>query len=223
MLTTKRGTRLDGASVRISCGRGIDERRVIGALEPSVSTLVEKAREGDEQAWVALVDRFSGLVWWVTRGFRLSEDDAADVFQTTWLRLVEHLDDIRQPERIGGWLASTARRLCLLRLQKAGRDVPTEFEDHQLVSADETVDLDAALDAQQERSALRRALDDLPEPRRALLRVLSTDPAPTYAEVAAALDMPIGSIGPTRARCLDRLRRSPHLLTRQGTDTAVAC
>jgi RNA polymerase sigma factor (sigma-70 family) len=174
--------------------------------------LVRAAAEGDEQAGTALVERFSGLVWSVTRGFRLSHHDAAEVSQTTWLQLVEHLGDIREPERLGAWLATTTRRLCLTTLRKAGRAVPVDLDDGYLVSPDTTVELDWALDAGQRRAALSRALDDLPEPGKALLRLLSSDPAPSYAEAAAVLDMPIGSIGPTRARCLERLRRSPELV-----------
>jgi len=173
--------------------------------------LVTDAAEGDPQAWTALVERFSGLVWSVTRAYRLSPADAADVCQTTWLRLVEHLGDIRDRERVGAWLATTARRECLLTLRKAGRAVPTEFDDDHLVSPDNTSDVDAGLDAGRYQAALWRAFEDLPERGRALLRVLMADPAPSYAEAAAALGMPIGSLGPTRARCLDRLRQNSRL------------
>ncbi len=178
---------------------------------PGLRALVEEAAGRDEEAWAALVDRFSGLVWSVTRSFRLQQDDAAEVYQMTWLRLVEHLGDIQDPERIGAWLATTARRLCLTTIRHTGRHVATAFDENRLVAPDQSGDLDAALDAGRARTALWRAFEELPEPGRALLRVLSADPAPTYAEVASALDMPIGSIGPTRARSLERLRRSPHL------------
>lgn len=205
-------------------GTTIGPRRGRISPESDLSMLVSAAAEGDNEAWIALVDRFSGLVWSVTRAFRLRQDDAAEVVQTTWLRLVEHLGDIREPERVGAWLATTARRLCLANIRNSGRDVPTEFMDNQLVSPDQIGELDAALDADHVRTALERAVEELPELGRALLRVLSADPAPSYAEVAAALDMPIGSIGPTRARSLERLRRSPHLAQRRSVvDTAVAC
>ena len=177
-----------------------------------VAVLVRGAAEGDADAWEALIERFSGLVWSVTRGFRLSHHDAAEVSQTTWLQLVEHLGDIREPERVGAWLATTTRRLCLTTLRKTGRAVPVDLDDGYLVAPDTAAEVDSALDAGQRRAALARALEDLPEPGKALLRLLSSDPAPSYAEAAAALDMPIGSIGPTRARCLERLRRSPELL-----------
>ena len=177
-----------------------------------MATLVRSAAEGDQEAWAALVERFSGLVWSVTRGFRLSHHDAAEVAQATWLQLVEHLGDIREPERVGAWLATTTRRLCLTTLRRSGRALPMDLGDGWLVSPDSTAELDTALDAGQRSAALSRALDDLPEPGKALLRLLASDPAPTYAEAAAALDMPIGSIGPTRARCLERLRRSPEFV-----------
>lgn len=180
--------------------------------EPDVAALVRHAAEGDQEAWAALVEQFSGLVWSVTRTFRLRHHDAAEVSQTAWLQLVEHLGDIREPERVGAWLATTTRRLCLTTLRKTGRSVPVDLDEGDLVSPDATNELDSALEAGRRRAALSQALDDLPEPGKALLRLLSADPAPSYADAAAVLDMPIGSIGPTRARCLERLRRSPQLV-----------
>lgn len=176
-----------------------------------MSALLEKAAAGDERAWMALVDRYSGLVWSVTRSFRLSREDAAEVCQTTWLRLVEHLGTIREPERLGAWLATTTRRLCLTTVRRSYRTVPSDLENMRLVSPDATDELDATLDGEQRRVALRRAFAELPEPGRTLLRTLAADPAPSYAEVALTLGLPIGSIGPTRARCIERLRRSAHL------------
>ncbi len=176
-----------------------------------MSALLERAAEGDQSAWMALVDRYSGLVWSVTRSFRLSRDDAAEVCQTTWLRLVEHLATIREPERLGAWLATTTRRLCLMTVRRSHRTVPSELDEMQLISPDATDDLDDTLDGDQRRVALRRAFDELPEPGKTLLRVLAADPAPSYAEAAAILGVPIGSIGPTRARCIERLRKSRHL------------
>ena len=188
-----------------------DRRRPRPHEEPDVAALVRAAADGDAEAWAALVERFSALVWSVTRGFGLSHHDAAEVSQTAWLQLVEHLGDIRQPERVGAWLATTTRRLCLTTLRKTGRAVPADLDDYYLVSPDATGELDTALDAGRRRAAVSRALEDLPEPGKALLRLLSSDPAPSYAEAAATLRMPVGSIGPTRARCLERLRRSPEL------------
>ena len=183
------------------------------ADEGAVGALVRAAADGDQAAWAALVERFSGLVWAVARAHRLSRADAADVSQTTWMRLVEHLGDIRDPERVGAWLSATARHECLRVIRKSGRAVPTELDDDRLADSDAEVvfELEARLDAAQHQEALWAAFERLPERGRALLRVLMADPAPSYAEAAAALGMPVGSLGPTRARCLERLRNSPEL------------
>jgi RNA polymerase sigma factor (sigma-70 family) len=188
------------------------------ADEGAVGALVRAAADGDQAAWAALVDRFSGLVWAVARAHRLSRADAADVSQTTWMRLVEHLGDIRDPERVGAWLSATARHECLRVIRKSSRSVPTELDDDHLADSGAEVgfELEARLDAAQHQEALWAAFERLPERGRALLRVLMADPAPSYAEAAAALGMPIGSLGPTRARCLERLRNSPELAALAG-------
>jgi len=166
--------------------------------------LVARAASGDQAAWDQLVDRYSGLVWAVARGHRLAAHDAADVVQTTWLKLLEHLGGLREPDRVGAWLATTARRESLGVLRRAGRQVPTG--DGWAAVEDPAPGPEArAVTADRDR-VLRAAVARLPDRCRTLLRVLMADPPPAYAEVAAALGMPVGSIGPTRARCLDRLR-----------------
>jgi RNA polymerase sigma factor (sigma-70 family) len=169
-----------------------------------LGTLVRAARDGDGESWNALVERYSGLIWAVARSHRLGDADAADVFQTTWLRLVEHLDDIRNPEGLGSWLATTARHECLRVLRVGQRHVLTdgfELPDEAAPSA-----LDARLLADERDAALWRAFATISGRCRSLLRMLVADPPPSYDEVSAALDMPIGSIGPTRGRCLEQLR-----------------
>ena len=199
-------------------GEGTETLRRSPADDAAVAALVLSAREGDQTAWDGLVERFSGLVWAVARAHRLSKADAADVSQTTWMRLVEHLDGIREPERLGAWLAATARHECLRTIRKTGRAAPTELDDDHLPDTDVDLgpELDARLDAAEHQEALWAAFERLPERGRAVLRVLMADPAPSYAEAAAALDMPIGSLGPTRARCLERLRKSPELAALAG-------
>src|SRR4249920_1493464 len=91
----------------------------------SLSDLLRQAAEGDQAAWDAIVGQYNGLVWATVRAHRLRPSEAADIVQTVWLRLVEHIRDVRDPERLGGWLATTARRESLRFLRTAGRTVPT--------------------------------------------------------------------------------------------------
>ena len=173
--------------------------------ETSTGQLVAAAGDGDQAAWDALVDRFAGLVWSIARGHRLSQADAGDVVQTTWLRLVEHLDRIREPERLGSWLATTARNESLAVIRRGARSRPVED-----VGLDDTDDdapaVDEGLLTHERDRALWQALGRIGDRCRTLLRVLMAEPPPSYADVSAALDMPIGSIGPTRQRCLEKLR-----------------
>jgi RNA polymerase sigma factor (sigma-70 family) len=167
-----------------------------------VADLVQAAAEGDHVAWDELVERFNGLVWSVARAHRLSPADASDVVQTSWLRLVEHLGRLEDPERVGAWLATTARRECLRVLRHSARQLPTE----ELPETPVEGRLDAALLTAERDRALWQAFGGLSERCQTLLRLLVTEPPPSYEEVSAALEMPIGSIGPTRQRCLERLR-----------------
>jgi len=172
-----------------------------------LSELVGAAARGDPRAWEVLVERFGGLVWSVARTYGLSEADAADVAQTAWLRLVEHLHRIRDAQRVGAWLAATTRHEALRMLRVVGRQLPMG-EDVQLEPSDPVpVTPESQALASEQRNLLWQAFASLPPSCQRLLRVLMADPPPSYQEVAAALDMPIGSIGPTRGRCLERLRR----------------
>ncbi|HEX2319709.1 MAG TPA: sigma-70 family RNA polymerase sigma factor [Streptosporangiaceae bacterium] len=176
--------------------------------------LVKAAAQGDEAAWRALVERFSSLVWAVARSFRLSTADASDVYQTVWLRFAEHLGRIQNPERVGAWLATTARRESIRVVRSRSRALPIEDATlADLVPPDETSPELAVLDAEQARlesdrsKQMWRAFRDLPARCQQLLRILMASQRPSYVEAAAALDVPVGSIGPTRARCLRQLRR----------------
>ncbi|MDQ8044062.1 MAG: sigma-70 family RNA polymerase sigma factor [Solirubrobacteraceae bacterium] len=181
----------------------------------NVSRQVAAAAEGDPGAWQSLVDQFSGLVWATARGHRLSDADAADVVQTTWLRLVEHLGRLDEPERVGAWLVTTTRRECLRVIGASARTTPSDDFTHLTDGAPTADDL---LDTQDRASALHRGLQAISGSCRLLLRVLAADPAPSYEDVSAALDMPIGSIGPTRRRCMDRLRKELEHLGITGQD-----
>lgn len=171
--------------------------------------MIRAANGGDGQAWSAIVDRFAGLVWSIARAHRLAPAEAADVAQTTWLRLVENLDRIEEPERLGAWLATTARRECLRHIRLQGRELPTGEDD--LFEAPSDDRAEQRLITRERNAAVRRAFRRISDRCQALLRLLAAPEELSYEEIAAALEMPIGAIGPTRARCLDQLRRAPEL------------
>ena len=177
------------------------------ARQDAVGPLLAAAASGDADAWSTVVERFTGLLSATARAHRLSAADAADVVQTTWLRLVENLDRIQDPERLGGWLATTARRECLLTIRRGRREPAVPVEDVFDHVPGPRQAIDAGLLMAERDAALWRLFDELPDRCRTLLRVLVADPPPAYADVAAALSIPIGSIGPTRQRCLNQLRR----------------
>lgn len=171
-----------------------------------VAELVEGARAGSREAWEGLVDRFAGLVWAVARSLRLDASDAADVSQTTWLKLLQNLDRIEKADRVGGWLATTARRESLRVLRLSGRQLPTADDIiFDLVVSSEGIDKD--LVDRETSDQLGLLINKLPTRCQLILRALSSDDALSYREFSEAMDMPVGSIGPTRARCLEHLRR----------------
>ena len=184
-------------------------------MEPAeVTVLIHRAAEGDPTAWNAIVDEFSGLLWSVVRGFRLNEAQSADAVQTTWLRLVEHIADLREPEHVAGWLKTTAHRVCLQVIRQGGREQLTDWEeDRGPVSGVryEGPDEDgpeAAAMRQEQQVLVRRALAELPDRHRQLMELLVASPPISYQDISARLGMPVGSIGPTRARILTRMRDS---------------
>lgn len=168
--------------------------------------LVQAAQAGDRAAWEELVDAYVGLIWAITRAHRLDDASAQDVSQTTWLRLVENLDRLSDPTRVGAWLATTARRECLRLLRQSRRHVLLGGGNELDELEDVGEEVDAALLRVEQADLVQGALEELPERCRALLALLVLDPPPSYAEISAALDMPVGSIGPTRGRCLEKLR-----------------
>ena len=175
----------------------------LGAV-PAVGPLLEKATGGDAAAWEALVDEFGGMVWGVARSFGLDPAAAADVAQTTWLRLVEHAGDIREPAALPGWLATTARREALRLIRRSQREVADDVTPS--TSVDPTADVDQRMDDDVRRRRVVGAFGQLNDACQQLLRLLSADPALPYSVIAETIGRPIGSIGPTRARCLERLR-----------------
>lgn len=184
----------------------------IAARERETAAWVARAAAGDRAAWDALVDRFGGVVWAIARSGGLRASDAADVSQTVWLRFVEHMDRIEQPGRVGAWLATTAKRECIRLRSRGDRQVPVGDAWVFDTAPDWPDTIDRKLLDHERDQLLREAVAALPERARALLALLTADPSLSYAEVSSILDIPIGSIGPTRARVLARLRRNAERL-----------
>lgn len=164
---------------------------------------VRRAAEGDQEAWNAIVEQYSGLLCSVVRGFRLGEQQSADVVQKTWLRLVEHISRIRDPQRVAAWLVMTARNGCIDAIRQTRSHYPLDGN-YELPSPDESPEGVVLRD--ELVTLVREALERLSERDRELLTLLSVYPPPSYEEVSSRLSMPMGSIGPTRMRALRRLR-----------------
>ena len=208
--------------VDCSCRRGWPE---IETEAPTVTQLVVRAQQGDASAWDALVERFLPLVCSVIARHRLRGADAEDVNQTLWLRLVEHLDTLLEPAALPGWIATTTRRECLRTLDRSRRTLPADPTDSPALergvdafAAPEKRPVDADLLREEQLDTVREALAALPEDRRELLLMLLRDPPVPYREISALLGIPVGSIGPTRARALDQLRQVPAVRALLGED-----
>jgi RNA polymerase sigma factor (sigma-70 family) len=180
--------------------------------DPSVIALVDRVCGGDQEAWNELIERYAPLVWSICARYQLERQDADDVGQSVWLLLVENIADLRERAALPGWLATTTKHECL-RVVRAGRKHDRQGlppEDQMPPDLSATVIEQEILEAEL-NAALRAAFAALPDHCHELLSLLISDPAPGYAEISETLGMAVGSIGPTRARCLERLRRSPHL------------
>ena len=194
--------------------------------DPTAAALVSRAKQGDKAAWDKLVDRYAPLVWTICRRYRLSLADAEDVGQAVWLRLVYELDNISDPAALSGWLATTTRRECVRVLRAAqGPHAPVSASDSGNLPDEQAGAAERELPAAERYAALREAFSHLPRRSQQLIAVLSADPPVPYAEISAMLGIPIGSIGPSRHRALERLRRDPAvqgLLESEGLLESVA-
>jgi RNA polymerase sigma factor (sigma-70 family) len=171
-----------------------------------VARLVERAADGDLQAWERLVDQYARLIWSITSEFKLVESDAADIAQTTWLRLLEHIDRLEYPDRVSSWLAVTARHECLRSLAMRKRITLSQDHDELDAAAEHAPEVDERLLAEERAKVVRKAMSQLPRQWQKMLEMLMADPPASYAEISDRLGLPVGSIGPTRGRCLARLR-----------------
>jgi RNA polymerase sigma factor (sigma-70 family) len=176
---------------------------------PAAGDLVTRARDGDRQAWDALVDRYAPLIWAICRRYRLDRADAEHVGQSVWLRLLEQLEKIRDPAELAGWLAATAQRECL-RVLRTRRPQPAGYvPDAGDVPDDQSATAGPELLAAERDAALLEALARLPASCQRLIALLCADPSVPYAEISTRLGIAAGSIGPCRGRCLEQLRRDP--------------
>jgi RNA polymerase sigma factor (sigma-70 family) len=170
--------------------------------------LAARAQSGDAQAWRSLVDHLKGVVWKVLLGFDIPDAERQDAFASTFFRLYERLSTVREPEKLPGWIATTARNEAYALLRSRKRLVP--LDEIPMAQAEADTSSDGLLETEL-RKALYRAYCDLPAEGQAMLRALCTDPPLSYEQIGQLLNMPHGSIGPTRQRYIERLRRSPHL------------
>lgn len=180
---------------------------------PEDAALVARCRQGDAAAWAALVKRYQRLVYAVVMRAGHDEHTAADVFQTVFTRLIQHLPRLAQPERLQAWIVTTAKREALLARRIGQRTVSMTTDDDEPGPEADLVDeaplAEAALSDLQQLNRLRQSLDRMDERCRTLLTLVFADEDDKlpYEEIAVRVGMPIGSIGPTRARCLQKLRR----------------
>jgi RNA polymerase sigma factor (sigma-70 family) len=186
-------------------------RRTSMRDDPAVIALVTAAREGDQRAWDEIVERYAPLVWAICRRYQLNRSDTDDVAQTLWLLLVEQLGKLRQPAALPGWIATTTARECLRVIRTASRYDHTELTSDSQLDRDSSPQIEQEVLAAELYAAVRAAFAELPDHCRKLLSMLISDPPVSYAEISATLSIKIGGIGPQRARCLDRLRRSSSL------------
>ena len=189
----------------------------------SVRDLVARARSGDRQAWDALVERYAPLIWSICRRHRLGQADADDVGQSVWLRLLDQLDRVREPAALPGWLSTTTRRECLRVLSAAQGPHATLYAlDVESLPDQQAGTADQELLAAERHAALRAAFTQLPPNGQQLLALLTADPPTPYADISAQLGIPVGSIGPTRSRYLDKIRRHPAIAALINTESRPA-
>jgi RNA polymerase sigma factor (sigma-70 family) len=188
-----------------------------------VTDLVTRARNGDRSAWDALVDRYSPLIWSICRRLQLDRTDAEDVYQAVWLRLVEQLDNLREPAALPGWLATTTQRECYrVRRARCRLAAGEQMLDAENLPDQRAAGVDDELLRTERYAALREAFMDLSPSYQRLLTLLVADPPIPYAEISARLGIAVGSIGPFRGRCLDRLRRHPAIAALINAEVAGA-
>jgi RNA polymerase sigma factor (sigma-70 family) len=187
-----------------------------------VAVLLQSAASGEQQAWDRLVDRYMSLVISVIRKYRLSDKDAEDVSQTVWLRLVEYIDRIREPHALPGWITTTTKNEALRLLKAKSLVDPTDPSAGGPLDVDsDSLDVDDSLLRQERHRAILAGLAELAPNQRQLLELLVADPPVSYQDISRLTGMPVGSIGPTRARCLARLRATSPVQALLSTENSA--
>ncbi len=187
-------------------------------MQDDTAALVRRAAAGDQGAWDGIVDRYSGLLWSITRSYRLGEADAADVLQTAWMRLLENLQRIENPDRLGSWLATVVRHEIHRMHRRGGRWVPTDNDSVLDAAAPSAPGPEVIVLVADRDRRLWWAFAQLSDRCQRLLRMLVTGTGAqdaehagerySYRDAALALGIAMGSLGPTRMRCLDELRHA---------------
>jgi RNA polymerase sigma factor (sigma-70 family) len=187
--------------------------------DDTVTGLVIRAQNGDQAAWDALVERYSPLVWSICRRYGLDRADAEDVGQTVWSRLVNQLGNLRDPAALPGWLATTTQRECCqaLRTVRSSR-ITAWLPDAENIPDSRSRTAEEDLLTAERHAALREAFTSLSPFCQELMALLIQDPPVPYAQISAKLDIPVGSIGPARRRCLEKLRRHPAIVALMNDD-----
>ena len=190
--------------------------------DPSVIALVARIGDGDQEAWNEIIERYAPLVWSICVRYRLARQDIDDVGQSVWLLLVEKIGSLREAAALPGWLATTTKHECLRVLRSARqRDFDGLPPEDQMPPDPAATMIEQEIIQAERDAALRAAFAELPSGCHELLSMLMSDPPPGYARVSAALGIPMGSIGPTRSRCLDKIRRSPHVTAVFGDEVGA--
>ncbi len=176
---------------------------------PEVIDLVTRAVNGEKEAWNGLVERFSPLIWSICRKYQLTDADAEDVGQTVWLQLLDQLKKIRDPAALPGWLVTVTRRECL-RVKDGRRKAPTaDLADPEMIADEQGRTAEQELLTAELNAALLEAFAALPRSGQQLIALLLENPPVSYTDISTRLGIPVGSIGPTRRRCVDKLRHHP--------------
>ncbi|SFS46403.1 RNA polymerase sigma factor [Saccharopolyspora flava] len=178
----------------------------VGEAGPA-AVLLSRAASGDEQAWRELVDLYAPVIWGVARAFTGNAADAEDVCQATWLSLAENLDRLREPEKLPGWLVTTARREAIRLRRARSREALIGLDTDHLEGAERSEAAENLVMRMVSASRLAQAFGALPQRCQQLLRVLAVTPEASYAQVSEALGIPRGTIGPKKSRCLAELRK----------------